>query len=39
MTEARVPFEDGLSRGFSGERCHHTEYNANSNRVWTAHDL
>ena len=37
MTQAR---EHSLSTGFSGEGCHHTDYdNANSNRVWTAHDL
>lgn len=39
MTEAQVPLQDSLSTGFSGGGCHHTEYNANSNRVWTAHDL
>lgn len=35
MTEVR---EQSLSTGFSGEGCHHTNYD-NSNRVWTAHDL
>lgn len=37
MTEAR---EYSLSTSFSGEGSHHADYdNANSKRVWTAHDL
>lgn len=35
MTEARG---HSLSTSFSGEGCHHTDYD-NSNRVLTAHDL